>query len=295
VPADIFIYAIIAAGLIFWLRNILGTRHGDERDRSNPYSSDSAPEPKSNVHTLKPTVVSEAKSAGLTMAAVTQMDVIDELSRNPKGALEIANDDARDGLLKIAGADKNFDVKFFLAAAQDAFAMIVGAYAKGERPLLEMLVSKTVYKAFDGGITAREARGETQATEILSVRKANVLEAELIRKKAQITVRFEAEEISTTHDKDGNLIAGHPDKATKMVDIWVFERSLTSKDPSWLLVETRSDDPEDNDLIPDTDGAAKTKAAAKPKKEKKAATKKPSAKKAPAKKTAAKKTKKKDV
>lgn len=293
-PADIFIYALIAAGLIFWLRSILGTRHGEERDRSNsnPYSADSAKDTPSNVHTLKP-IIADAKEAGLVMAAATPMDAISDLAKNPTGALEIDNDNARDGLLNIAAADKNFDVKFFLTAAQDAFAMIVEAYARGDRALLEMLVSKTVYTAFDGGIAAREGRGDTQATEILSVRKANILDANLVRKKAQVTVRFEAEEISTTHNKDGELIGGHPDKATKMVDIWVFERSLTSKDPSWLLVETRSDDPEDNDLIPDTDGAATKKPAvkAKAKPKKKATTKKPAAKKAPAKKT----TKKKDA
>ena len=40
--ADILLYALVAAGLVFWLRNILGTRHGDERQRSNPFSSETA-------------------------------------------------------------------------------------------------------------------------------------------------------------------------------------------------------------------------------------------------------------
>ena len=29
--ADLLVYALVAAGLVFWLRSILGTRHGDER------------------------------------------------------------------------------------------------------------------------------------------------------------------------------------------------------------------------------------------------------------------------
>ena len=33
-PADLIIYALITAGLIFWLRSILGTKHGEERERN---------------------------------------------------------------------------------------------------------------------------------------------------------------------------------------------------------------------------------------------------------------------
>lgn len=293
IPADIFIYAIIAAGLIFWLRNILGTRHGEERQRDNFYSADKLKEkpkdkkPSPKVHNLDDVIADEG--ARVAMATASPIDSIESLAKEPKGAMEILNDGAKAGLMNIAMADKNFDVKFFLTAAQDAFAMIVEGYAKGDRDLLKMLLASDVYKAFDGGIAAREERGETQMNEILSVRKAAVRDAKLSGKKAQITVRFEAEQISTTHDKDDKLIAGHPDKASKMVDVWVFERSVNAKDPSWLLIETRSDDAEDNDLIPDTDGGAKPKKVAKKTPSKAASKKKPATKK----KTTAKKTDKK--
>ena len=36
-PADLIVYAVVAAGLIFWLRSILGTRHGEEHERPNPF------------------------------------------------------------------------------------------------------------------------------------------------------------------------------------------------------------------------------------------------------------------
>lgn len=35
-PTDILIYAIVAAVMIFWLRNVIGTRHGEEIERPNP-------------------------------------------------------------------------------------------------------------------------------------------------------------------------------------------------------------------------------------------------------------------
>ena len=33
-PAELLVYIVIAAVLIIWLRNVLGTRNGEERDRS---------------------------------------------------------------------------------------------------------------------------------------------------------------------------------------------------------------------------------------------------------------------
>ena len=36
-PADLIVYALVAAGLVFWLRSVLGTRHGEEREHPNPF------------------------------------------------------------------------------------------------------------------------------------------------------------------------------------------------------------------------------------------------------------------
>ena len=43
-PADIVIYAVVAVGLILWLRSILGTRHGNERSRPNPFMAPRSPD-----------------------------------------------------------------------------------------------------------------------------------------------------------------------------------------------------------------------------------------------------------
>ena len=69
---------------------------------------------------------------------------------------------------------------------------------------------------------------------------------------AYITVHFSAEETTVTRSEDGEIIAGNPDKVVEMQDIWTFGRDIKSKDPSWLLYETRGDFDEDNDRIPDT-------------------------------------------
>lgn len=238
-PADLIVYALIAAGLVFWLRSILGTRHGDERERP------------SALQELKPDVVVD-KAYMAEDKAMTQAEKIADLSGN-KGVMRVDNKTAENGLLEISKVDKAFDVERFLEAAQDAFAIIVEAFADGDRETLEDLLAPSVYAAFDGAIKEREDRGEKQQSEIHAIRKAEILEARYANKMAYITVRFTADETSVTYDKDGEVIAGHPEKTTEMRDIWVFGREARARDPRWFVFETKGDFEGDNENIPNSD------------------------------------------
>tara|TARA_B100000282_G_scaffold146207_1_gene105191 strand:+ start:443 stop:1171 length:729 start_codon:yes stop_codon:yes gene_type:complete len=241
VPADLFVYALVAAGLVFWLRSILGTRHGEERSRPDPFAGIEN--------------ISSADKSDLDKKVehvVTQEDIIRDLAVEAKDSYSIDNKTTEEGLVDIAKADKNFDIHFFMQGAQDAFVMIVESFAEGDRDALRGLLSPAVYEAFDGAIKQREEKGHSQYTDIHAVRKAEAIDAELHGRKAYITIRFSAEESSVTKDKDGEIVAGHPDKVSVMKDIWVFSRDIKSRDPSWLLEETRDAGAEDNDLLPDS-------------------------------------------
>ncbi len=236
---DIIVYAIIAAGLVFWLRSILGTRSGDERERPAPLIVTDTERAPDGFSPLAP------ESRGVNAA-----ERIEKLAAATEGKFSIANKSAEKGLLQIVNTDETFNVNFFLDGAQEAFAIIVEAFAAGDRETLEGLLGETVYKAFDQVIAEREKRNEKQAAQIRAVRKAEIIETKLARSTAFITVRFTADEVSVTHDEHGNVIDGHPEKVTAMRDIWTFSRDLRSKDPRWLLVETRGGFEGDNDLLP---------------------------------------------
>lgn len=240
---DIIVYGVVAAGLIFWLRSILGTRHGDERERPNPLEA--APS--------EPQMRQSDILSGANAQSLSQQDRITALAAKASGAVAIDNKTAEGGLIEISRADKSFDIDKFMEGAQDAFVMIVEAFSKGERDTLSEFLGPDVFKAFDFAIAAREKSGETIATEIHAIRKAEVLAAMLQGKTAMVTIRFTAEETRVVKNAAGEITAGNPDKITKMVDIWTFSRIVSSKDPRWLLVETRSDDENDNDIIPNTD------------------------------------------
>lgn len=240
-PADLIVYALVAAGLVFWLKSILGTRHGEERQRPDPFAG--------NPEEATPIDGASAQDASHSSGAE---DSIKDLAANPTDTLSVENKTAEMGLIDISNADKNFDVAFFLEAVQDVFVMVVEGFGKGDRELLSDLLGKEVYSAFDGALIEREKKEETLENEIQAIRKVGITDAKLDGKKAFVTVRFLADEVTVTKDSDGEIISGHPDKVSAMRDLWVFSRDVKSRDPRWLVAETRGDIDEDNETIPNT-------------------------------------------
>jgi predicted lipid-binding transport protein (Tim44 family) len=240
VPIDLILYALIAAGLVFWLRSVLGTRHGEERERPNPYIK------------IEILTAEEAAALGDGPESLSAPERIERLAQNPGPVNSIADKTAENGLLEIAAIDKNFDIDFFLQGAQDAFAIIVEAYAAGDRETLKGLLSPGVYTAFDGGIAAREERKETQVTDIHAIRKAEIVAAKREDRMAFVTLRIVADESSITRDAQGAVIFGSLEKITQTKDIWTFGRDLKSKDPTWLVYETRTDIGDNYESTPTT-------------------------------------------
>ncbi len=237
-PADLIVYALVAAGLVVWLRSVLGTRHGEEPER-NPFLGSEQQD-----HSAEAPVESEYPAG-----PEEQIIALAQKSRRNYG---VDNKTAENGLIDIAKADKTFDIDFFMEGSQDAFAMIVESFAQPDLDTLKNLLNPGVYSAFEAAVLERQKRKETEVTDIHAIRKAMVTAARLEGKMAYITVHFTAEETTVTRDENGEIITGNPDKIVEMQDIWTFGRDIKSKDPSWLLYETRGDFDGDNERIPDT-------------------------------------------
>lgn len=245
-PPDLIVYAVIAAGLIFWLRSILGTRHGDERERPNPLTTaggETVNETPADIPFLEPG--QEIK---------TNSDQIKDLAENPTNILSVECKTAEMGLLEIAKADKGFDIHFFLEAAQDVFVMVVEGFAKADKETLQNLLSADVYHAFENAIEERLKTEEILETEIHAITKVEVLNALAQDNMAYITLRFVADETRVHKDAEGEILSGNPDRVTQMRDIWTFGKKLNDNDPRWLVYETRSDDGDlDNEIIPNVE------------------------------------------
>jgi len=142
------------------------------------------------------------------------------------------------GLKAIGEADPTFSPKSFLEGAKAAYEMIVTAFAQGDRKTLKTLLEKEVYDGFDKAIAERETLGHTIDFTFVGLPKVEIAEAELDRRDARVAVRFNAEVVQATKDKDGQLIDGNAEQVQTIADEWTFARSPKSRDPNWKLVAT---------------------------------------------------------
>lgn len=229
------IFLVIAVVIFIRLRSVLGKRTGSERPPFDPYSSREANgsgDAGDKVITLPRRTKSEAEEIP------PPLDVAEEEERlasvAPKGsALEAA-------LKAVLTADRSFDPAGFLNGARAAYEMIVTAFAEGDRRTLKQLLSRDVFDGFVGAIADRESRGETVESTFIGIDKAEIVEAEMRGRIANITVRFVSQLISATRDKAGGIVDGDPNAVADVTDIWTFSRDTTSRDPNWKLVATEA-------------------------------------------------------
>ncbi len=65
-----------------------------------------------------------------------------------------------------------------------------------------------------------------------------ISEAEYDKRNVIVTVRFHAEVVSATRDKDGTIVEGDAEQIQAVADEWTFQRNPKSRDPNWKVVAT---------------------------------------------------------
>ncbi len=252
--ADLILYALVAAGLIFWLKSILGSRDEDDDGKSGGlFSSMSDEDRESIIEALKDTQ-KEKNPNVVSLDAVAATGFI--LPRH----IRIDNKTTENNLLEISKEHESFYLNHFLEGAEYAFPMIIEAFAEGDKETLESVLATPVYDAFVNVIDERIERGETVETEVKAIEKIDVLESVIKDDMLFITLKFTARETCIIRDKAGEIIAGDLNRTTEMKDIWVFGRNILSSEPEWYLYETRDDEVEEHKTpLPDAGAAEKTK------------------------------------
>ena len=226
------IFLALAVFIFLRLRSVLGQRTGRERPPYDPYSArDAVRSPASDKVVSLPPRSPETPSR--------PVEVVPPPAERWKDVAESGSAVAA-GLDAIAGADKGFDVKHFIAGSRAAYEMIVTAFAAGDRRQLRNLLSREVFDGFDAAITERERRSETAETRFVSLDGSTITAADMRNSAAQITVRFVSKLVSATRDRSGTVIDGNAEKVTDVTDVWTFARDVSSRDPNWKVVATEA-------------------------------------------------------
>ncbi|MBL8599495.1 MAG: Tim44 domain-containing protein [Devosia sp.] len=221
----------VAIFVLFRLRQVLGTRTGTERtplQRAQQQGQKAANDEK--VVPMRPAPAPQPMDNDAERRALKLGAEIEQLSR---GNAEVAS-----GLKAIADADPTFSPKAFLEGAKGAYEMIVTAFATGDRKTLKNLLEKDVYDGFERAIADREAAGRKVDFTFVGLPKVDISDADFDKRETRVAVRFNAEIVQATRDKDGTLIEGNADQVQTIADEWTFARNPKSRDPNWKLVAT---------------------------------------------------------
>lgn len=142
------------------------------------------------------------------------------------------------GVRALLAVDPTFDVARFLEGAKSAYRIVLEAYWKGDAAGLRPFVDDHVFETFNSAIEQREKDGFVLDNRLVNIEQVLITAAQADRDVAVVTVRFEADIAAVTRNKDGEVVAGSMSDAVQTRDLWTFRRSIGSRDPNWLLIET---------------------------------------------------------
>jgi len=228
---DILFLAMVAGFIFFRLRSVLGRRTGNERR-----PPERAPNQVDDHHSGDDNVVTLPDHGN-----VERENTDDEVNAEEAAALWAEDSPVGTGLTKIKLADHSFEPSTFGDGAKVAYEMIVDAFAGGDRNSLRGLLSDQVYENFVGAIEEREDRGHTLETKIVSINEAEIVEAQMNGKIAEVTVKFISEMVSVIRAEDGEPLPDQPNGSHEVTDIWTFARDTRNRDPNWQLIETHGE------------------------------------------------------
>jgi predicted lipid-binding transport protein (Tim44 family) len=212
---EIILFAVLAGYLFFRLWSVLGTRTGQEKPMDPSRNAFFESQEKDNIIVMP-------KQAIRSSLAEEQESLLTNQLKELKAVMP------------------DFDLKSFVPAAEKAFILIIKSYSQGNTKALKGLLDNLVYQQFCTAIKDRTDKNLRQETEIDTV-QGEVIATEIVSNKAQVTVRFKSDQVLVTFDQNNEIIDNPARFKTPVNDVWTFEKSLNSKNPTWLLIRTSAD------------------------------------------------------
>ncbi|MEN8723614.1 MAG: Tim44/TimA family putative adaptor protein [Alphaproteobacteria bacterium] len=231
---DILILGGIVLFIFLRLRSVLGRRDGHEQDFPHPRGEQLRKPASNDPDQSTQREGDDGNVIPLPGSAVRYRRAPEEqIAAHTKTGSKQA-----EGLKAILAVDPDFELEGFLDGARGAYEMILTAFAQGDKPQLEGLLTADVYEGFAAAIDARADQGQRSEVTIIGINETIIDDAGIEGDLAVITLTFKAEMIAVTYNEDGAVIDGHPNTVSTVTDVWSFERDVTSDSPAWLLDAT---------------------------------------------------------
>ncbi len=218
---DIIFLAIIAAFILYRLRNELG--------------KDSGIDPKELGRKLEMPTPRETLESDLSREREEQQKALEETATLAK----YEQSPVSTGLLAIKATDPSFSIAEFMSGAKVAFEWVLEAFSKGEKQKLVQLLSDEVFQSFSREIDRYKSQGKKLDTTLVSILSQDVMDAGVRGgTTAYLTLKIVSEQIQLVRDESGTIVEGDASTVSRIEDEWTFERDIHSRNPNWKITAT---------------------------------------------------------
>ena len=235
------IFLVVAVFIFIRLRSVLGTRTGHERPSPLQEQERRAKEAQ-NDESISPDAPYPSSSDNVVTLPERSMNRAPQnnTSDSAKDIEKTAGDNEELAATLQEMVKKEAGLRFgeFVEGASSAYEMIVTAFADEDLKLLKNLLAKDVYESFKSVIEQRRKDKHHMDYTFIGFKTVEIVDAQLDKNNARISVKFAGESISATKNEEGELIEGDGVTIEDFADIWSFARNLKSSDPNWKLVGT---------------------------------------------------------
>ena len=135
-----------------------------------------------------------------------------------------------------------FDEKTFIKGAEAAYEIIINAFAKGDRKTLKPLLTKELFKNFEGVINDRNSKKISSEMTFIGIKETKILDIDSKDTFYKVKTKFVSEIVNCLKNDKGEVIEGNPEEIKLVTDVWVFEKDLKNSDPTWYLTELSSEE-----------------------------------------------------
>jgi predicted lipid-binding transport protein (Tim44 family) len=229
---DVLFFAIIAAVLAFKFFSVLGKKEDDQDiERLKSFG------PKMPVQ--KPSQTEQKPKLQIDVPSYIKVDKVQKEQpaevKDPFDGIKFANEAVKDAVVEISKKDVNFNIAIFLSGAKSAFEYVLKSYSENDRASLKNLLSDNIYSGFVKKIDANFNQGLKNTITLVSINVQEVSKAVFKDNTANISLKFQTEQINFTKNDKGELVEGSVNDIEIVDDEWSFERNIKSTNPNWII------------------------------------------------------------